>query len=984
MKPPFPSFSRPRIRSASRGVALVVTLMMMSVLVMMVVGLAGVMRNEQAAARNLTYQVLAEQMAELGARQAMAVVLSNSAGAVGRPTATGPGWMVTNGVSVALYSSNNGAAVKNLDAMGTNSMILSLPTTAGLTGTVLASWSNVVPPGSGTVAVGRFAWWVDDEGSKVNLNAVGSNNTNLYLPLLTNFPISADMIFVDPVTLKTNAASSSRAGALQRRSNSLPTTESLKDTNAVNPSGGNSIGGDAYRRLKGHVTAWSSNLDLTPWGAAKINLSDPTLTAAQIKAALNTNAWATFFGANKTLARKYGGGALNAGSVGNAGDSVMDQIVDNIRVAAGQPATVLSNPANSGNTDNLRHRNQIPTAPVGLSQTPFLNEVLLSVSSLDTSVGASPSITVTFNFQVEIVNPWSTSLNNYQLEILPRKMRFHIGYNRTPADVTPSLITPAYGTPWADASGADAATGITGSSGCWVGPMMEDSNPWPIGSPITQPVPALNPKTYQAVPVTQTFVCTFASGLNPAPNNMQVDQAYVMIDRIVLKDSNGNAVDWLTLDDFSQDANYGTTNTKWPADLGQLNFSPAYPVARQGTAYVTTKPDVTGGAFAANISLGLAKNDPQVRFPTAVWDPNNRGTFRANGFSAALQAWKRVAGAAATGPGMASSAPPVPTPGAENTGIFNAVAKDGTVTGLPYLWPDPVAAAPTLLNHPHFAPGYRTTNGFKSVAQLGAIHTGLPWRTLRLQPQPAVERAAANGAANSPPDWIVLDVFTATNPAVSLPMINVNGVPYARGGVTTNSDGSVSTRACSSLSLLGTAAQKLSSSATNLAISNGVPLSLTNNTSVFSNLPALGSSLLLALTNPSSSGGWSLNSDWRNARAMTNAFPTNGFILRGELLEVAGWSEDTSTPSTSGEDVIEGRLRSFLDLVTTRSDTFSVWSAGQGLAVITNASGTPIRTNIMGEVRKQTVFQRIPQTNSAGSVTGYQLKVLYTRNHGVE
>ena len=52
----------------SPGVALIVTLMMMSIMVMMVVGLAGVMRNEQAAARNLTYQVAAEQMADLGAR----------------------------------------------------------------------------------------------------------------------------------------------------------------------------------------------------------------------------------------------------------------------------------------------------------------------------------------------------------------------------------------------------------------------------------------------------------------------------------------------------------------------------------------------------------------------------------------------------------------------------------------------------------------------------------------------------------------------------------------------------------------------------------------------------------------------------------------------------------------------------------------------------------------------------------------------------
>ena len=77
--------------------------MMMSVLVMMVVGLAGVMRNEQAAARNLTYQVIADQMADLGARVAMAAVLSNSTGSIGRPAASGPGWMCINGTAVGLF-----------------------------------------------------------------------------------------------------------------------------------------------------------------------------------------------------------------------------------------------------------------------------------------------------------------------------------------------------------------------------------------------------------------------------------------------------------------------------------------------------------------------------------------------------------------------------------------------------------------------------------------------------------------------------------------------------------------------------------------------------------------------------------------------------------------------------------------------------------------------------------------------------------------
>ena len=174
----------------SPGVALIVTLMMMSIMVMMVVGLAGVMRNEQAAARNLTYQVAAEQMADLGAREAMALVLSNSTSSIGFPTATGPGWMQVNGPAgkreVDLFSSNSAAQIKWLDRIGTNSLILSLPGAAR--GLIAACWTNVVTNGGNpNVPFGRYAWWVDDEGSKVNLNATGQN-TN-YLPFLNAFPI---------------------------------------------------------------------------------------------------------------------------------------------------------------------------------------------------------------------------------------------------------------------------------------------------------------------------------------------------------------------------------------------------------------------------------------------------------------------------------------------------------------------------------------------------------------------------------------------------------------------------------------------------------------------------------------------------------------------------------------------------------------------------------------------------------------------------
>lgn len=1011
-----------RPNPASSGVALILTLMMMSVLIMMVVTLAGVMRNEQASVRNLTYQVQAEQMADLGARQAMAMILSNTPVSTNNDviTATGPGWMLSNSSRRMLFPATTNQGVKNVEEIGTNSLILSLGSNSSglIRGNLTAGWSNVVEPGAATppVPMGRFTYWVDDEGTKVNLNATGSNNTNRYLPLWTSyfetnatvtnpagsfsFPFSANFIFVtnNPAsgTADTNGtAYADRTKAVAGRPNPFPTVESLKDPFVTGLRGTNSVGGTVYRRAKGHVTAWSSNADLTPWGSVKFSLNDltntnlyptPDAAALAIKRVINTNGWTNVFGINMTLARKYGGGALVAGAAGNAGDVVLDQVAQNMLVAAGYAPTIKTNTANPGNLDAFRHRNGIPTAPVGLSQTPYLNEVAVSVSSLDTSLGGSPSITVTFYFQVEVVNPWRTNLAGYRLELQPRKLRFHIGHNRNPANIIPTVI-PNYGTAWPDSMGASA--GITGSAGCWAGPMMEDGNPWPV-PPTANPLVAnsltFGANSFSVVPLIQTFICTFPAGLNPAPNNMRVDQAYVMIDRVVLRDGANNIVDWLTLDDFAQNANYGSTNTTRANDFGQLNFSPNYPF--RGASYVTplVAVDFSGGPFNNANSLGIAKNDPQVRFPVSAWNPTGLGQFKpAGGFPVTLQAWKRVAG------GVAGI--PAPTINTHNT-VFDAnnTTNPAAVTGFSYLRPDPVTNGTTVLTHPHFVPGYRVTNGFKSVAQLGAMHTGLPWRTLRLQPISAQERLAANGATNSPPDWILLDVFTATNATNLLPMVNLNGVPMAlQGGDTNlakNSDGSVPMRAWAVISAMGSAGSPIAASQSNLLASNGVPASLAQSGSGYTNLGAVASNLVAVLSNPVSPSGWSTLSDWRSARAVNPIFSTNtnALLLKGELLEIKGVAEDVN----QGEDVIEGRLRSFLDLIGTRSDTFSVWSVGQGLLVLTNR--TPFRTNVMAEVRKQTVFQRLPgtnnngewKTNPQGQVTNWIVRPVYTRNHVVE
>ena len=869
------------------------------------------------------------------------------------------------------FSSNASGQLKNVEEIGTNSLVLGLPDSSR--GQLWVSWSNLVGPDG--ALVGRYAWWVDDEGTKVNLNAVGSNNTNVYLPLLTAFPISADYLFIDPATGQTNNASSARARALAGRSNALPTTESLKDTNAIGLTGANTIGPTVYRRAKGYLTAWSSNTDLTPWGSSKINLADPGVTSAQIKAALNTNAWTNFFGAGASLARKYGGGVPASTNAGNFGDYVMDQIVANLQAARGQWAVPSTNTNIFVANNPRRHRQSLPTNALGWSNNaPFLNEVAVSVGYTATAT----NVVCRFVVATEIWNPWPVNATGYRLEIRPRKFRFFVSTVQAANPLVgqnPSVdptVTPPSGSPAGTIiiGAADTAnpSGVTGSlpNGCWIGPMMENNTAFPVaaGPVITLPAITSNNLAQRE----DTFVYDVNFSTDPLIRPGAVLDAYVQIDRVVLRDGLGRALDWVTLDDFAMAQNFGSTNTTLAGDYGQLNFSTVYPFGTNGS--ILAQP-TTAAAFDPTQAMGLAKNDPRVRLPLQAWNTTSSTNGLINSaafFPANLQAWYRI------GPGQTSL-------GAANP--LGAVV-NFSASPVPSLGADPVAAGTSQTNHPHFIPGYMPTNGIRSVAQLGAIHTGLPWRTLRLQPTPAAERTGG-GANNFPPDWVLLDVFTATSPAAFLPSLNANGIPMAMAGgslgVASNVNGTIPSRSWSLVSAMASAGSPISRTNTNAFASNGVPLSLTNAAAAYGNLGAVASNLTAVLTNPSGAGGWSTNSDWRNSRSGRAIYPANGLLLRGEILEIQGVAEDTNSPSTLGEDVVEGRLRSFLDLVSTRSDTFSVWSVGQGLNVTTNRGN---RTNIMGEVRKQVVFQRIPQINAAGNVTGYQLKAVYTRNHVVE
>lgn len=934
---------RQAVGNASRGVALVVTLMMMSVLTMMVVGLAGVMRNEQAAARNLTYQTLAEQVAEIGIAEGMASVLSNSLpSTAGILPVTAPGLIAAENAVTYLFSqASNIASVRNLEEIGTNSVILSTP--AGSRSAIYIGMNEVRTP-EGKL-VGRYGWWVEDEGTKVNLNSVGANNTNLFLPLLTNFPISASWIFVTNPATPTNFAANPTVG-LPARTAYLFTPEMIKDTSIL---GTNRAFDTTYRAMKGSVTTWSSSTDLTPWGTLKLNLADPAVTAVQIKAALTTNAWASFFGPNLSLSNKYG-------------DLLLDQIAANIKGAAGAPVGVAY-AGNYSNTSPNRQRQNLPMTAISQHSGPYLNQVRLLVDQQSTS----NSVTVRLNFGIEVYNPTQLDLSGYFIQAQCRKFRFRVLINpaslnaftnNAPASTYLALINTNTNTsPLLSLPNLYVTMGWPGGAAkpdsYWIGPEWNEKGtstgagdlmPFPLGQAKTNGLSGTN-TLFQTNFIYQTVGVTFSGNIQIQG---VVGDTYTMVDQVLLIRSDGTLVDWLSLDDFSQEKNYRQDNSP-KTDNGQVEL----PV-------VAWSGGTNGPQWGSFANFGLWKTDPQVRFPNSIWDPGIRGFFTTNGLPAGFnaRAWKRL------------------------EEPHNCTNTDGSVTGVSYLWPDPVTNGTTFTLHPHFVQGYLPTNGIRSVAQLGAIHTGIPWRTLRFQATPAAE------LAQGPPDWILMEVFTATNPSMTRPMININGQVFSiqgpnttNAGIPTNSAGA--SRPWPLMAAMGNAARSLPVGASNSLRSNGVPVSLIQQGYGTNRLLLLATNdlrnVLQAQRSSASTNGWATNSGWAAARRTNSALPGQGLAFKSELLELAALND-----GTLGEDVLEGELRGFMDLLTTRSDTFSVWSIGQGLLVVTNASGQVLRTNVMGEMRKQTVFQRIPQFDGNGRVTNYRVQTLYSRNHIVE
>jgi hypothetical protein len=203
---------------------------------------------------------------------------------------------------------------------------------------------------------------------------------------------------------------------------------------------------------------------------------------------------------------------------------------------------------------------------------------------------------------------------------------------------------------------------------------------------------------------------------------------------------------------------------------------------------------------------------------------------------------------------------------------------------------------------PKGTPGARGSVG--SVAELGYLPTGIetstngvPYRSLRLQPTPAAQRTL-------PPDWALLDFFAAPL-STNLPSLYLTRTNTVAGRISLNA---------------------------------GLP---------FTNNPAL--TRLAPIQALLAASGGTLTNATANVAAMTLA--ANGtnygapiYLSPGEIAEIQGVA-DTGEAS-------ETNLQQVVDLATTQSGVFRIYSLGQAVQQTTGSNPTLI---VLSEQYRQAI-----------------------------
>ena len=313
-------------KNAEDASALVITLLVVVLLSTIAVSFLSTARLEQTATRNYSSKTMAEQFAISATEQAMAKIQrgfnttnatsGSSSGNNTQIVTTQPGRITkyfflngncTGNATTALYTENGTASadMNNLQNPGNTTQIRdnvsenqAFTITGNATNRLIVNMENVTSNGT---LIGRIAYYVDDELTKINMNAATGNRTTLNVSTprsnsLSGLTSNNSTLSVNSsqVTLFHNVINSTGGGDSSNLSNwsHFFRNEQLSPSTTFNATAA---------QLAQISTAPLSDFHLkyTPWGTRRLHINDEPLNATGVN-----NVYEALAGLNATTGNR--------------------------------------------------------------------------------------------------------------------------------------------------------------------------------------------------------------------------------------------------------------------------------------------------------------------------------------------------------------------------------------------------------------------------------------------------------------------------------------------------------------------------------------------------------------------------------------------------------------------------------------------------------------------------------------------------------
>lgn len=958
-----------------RGSALVLVLLMIVLLTTIAVSFLSTARVEQIATGNFTRQTAARGLADLATAEAMAKIAEGF-------TATNP-----NATTVTIsqpglirsfeFTGNGNPTVRTNELFPTTDLVagtnFNINTNGIITGNpaepLEVPWQNIVDANG--QAIGRITYYVDDEGTKLNLNRAVANRDTLNASARRPLDIAA-LAGAD-----TNIFNAIMAGTNSSPTNITSWVHFFRPEQAV---GAGVVAANQTPFVSAAVSTNTNSPNIkTAWGTDRLYINDANelpVTNASV-----TNIYEALTGLNPangnpaTNALGRTGQGLDTIFQGNFADKYtslgLKQTAANILQMRTPGATNIefwfTNTIPLLGSDNL-DSNGIPREFLGYAPYPMISEVGFSYKFTYDSSG----FVIYLNIQptIELYNPYPFDFyfpaNAYpRLVVKLRKFTNEIIYSitngptqtlpietgRIPASLfrSQNVIFEANWNPQVRETFlfADRLHEFcpTNANGAYI----------PAGSRIQTHLLHVNWGMRVNLPVdTNAFTNTTnmftVTGLTNA--TLEVEYVRLLSGLSTNAYNSGNVLsgftntirDWVVGDQIGPLLTDLQTNpVSLPAVIGTVGIgpdSPAY-ITPQVSSLPAPVPTVSAQrlSFHTMVPALAATNATNWQVGPSTWVTNVSSYYGQQGLD--TNAWAT--------PNADSSRPlevsqvSLPSDPSFSNNVATAVFAGTNTNDM---------RAPIL-----------QTGSFTSPSDLGLVPTSVPYRRLRMQVQPTAE-----SAAGLIPDWAMLEVISFGSQAVGANIldqfqpVNLNGVFHVPQGATPPAARDIGLKSLAQV--LDNAPDKLADPMS----TNGSTVTITEPRR-FLGTTQTGQND--AATVVSNIGGmtWSASSAWTNRRAALG-FPTNAYLLPSEIMEIAGVADSvlaTDYNNTSSHfKWNEGRASALLPAVSTKSSQFMIYACAQTL-------------DKQGQVQSEALTKTLVEVEQDPTApTTYKVKKLYT------